>query len=1184
MVTKITVWKIVPKHVIFNKIEYFRQDITSQIEMPIYDTDRLDSVLDSSKLTLINNSKTPFAQFTRIIIDITDEKNGVEDLSIIYRVVDNDAVSNVVRGCKPLYRHTLDLLEPTKILERHIVDNLTFTNYLPKNYGTLERAVELIESEPTMSDKIYSEKHWTEERIIEVVEGIGTAVKRKGFFDWFGDALGIYARMEQGDSFFGALWDTIKGNVGERIEAVTETIEHITITGFFPKYINAAKYTSDSGRILGPLVLLNADGNSTTGYSKTIQTNIKLDVSGTYAGSITDDVIGATETCRLGLRSFTVMLPDGSVESLSTSGNFTYTQAGIHRFEQVYEYWVSNTELPQISPAFKMSYTWEVRTIIDETSKPRKYDMEQVIDRILRVYETRIDGLDNPKFTLDNNLREYLRSIEAPEFSITQGTLFEALEQVGQYIHAIPRLIPKIHTNSREYFFYKDANDIENFGLRFVDDDWSDWSVITFDFLGYGKNEQYVGANYSLIDLEQSSEEYATDLLSNVQNATATNYDGLITVTEPFEDGFLSTRTESTNFEISDNECIIRTRLPIRSIVKVEVAYGSGSNAQDITAFVVESAMYNIKKEYNVSLETDAKWLHLYYTEGQPNIKGLNLVKPTSNDLQSFGNKEAIKNIMGLDSAYLKNIMARVTYIPFLNFKAKQYKTLIHQEQEKSTLFFNQQAHEVDVDAYGRNMNATLLKTGNIKLSKTQYFDSMSSLPKIGQWHISGYFAFLVNKEINYNAPIKVSTAWSKHYNEMYANVAIKSDYRQYEISEKESIDRNLHISEFCVVDISLDIEHFYDSENYTYYQTYVENQLANVGFGRQWTMAQIVRKLSNQEESSSGGGSGSGSGSGSGGSIITPYWGSIGDGNVNNNGNYSNVKFGKISAVGCRAEATCTDPLSNNYGKVETSTFIVPVACFPFGNSIVTYFSLDDNYSAGTFSASTPNGAYNEEQYIRYGNSFGRFNKFHLIYTNKFLSSESELDFAKSLYKWNSNAYCENGKEMAVFNDCIVEKDSRECINVTAQLNFVTPNSKIMIGPALPATLPLVGDFTTKYKYVIFHQKQNSLADEAQGVLTHLNMPNIGYTTKTKHICISENSANNRYGSSSGGNGSGIGSFSYVVTLPSTPSGEVQLGNKIGEGYGIITENGRICIYVEGTVYENSLLPPIYLMFRRNI
>lgn len=1164
MITKINVWKVIPKHIILDKIKYYRHEITNQLEIPIYDTSRLDSVFDSSKITIVNNSKTPLSPLTRIIIDLTDTTDGIETVETIYRLVDNDVVTNVVRGSRALYKHEIDLSEITKLTERHIVDNLTFTNYLPKNYATLERGVDYVESQPYMTSHVYHEKYWVENIVSEAST---TNVKRKpGLLDFIVDCA------TQG------LWDAIKNNFndtlgyyGGAIETVIETIEHITITGFFPQYITTKGYTADSERILGPYVLLSNDSSSSSGYSKTISTNIKLNVVGTYAGSITDEILGGTSDCNLSLSSFTVKQPNGSVVSLSTNGQFKYIQEGIHTFTQTYEYYVKNTELDILftEPAFRMTYTWEVRAIADESSKPRKYNMEEVLERVLSVYETRREGLDSKRFVLDDNLRPYLRSIEAPEFSLSQGTLFEALQQIGQYIHAIPRLKPKIIQNQKEYVLAKTISGDEVLAISLVDDDWSDWSVITFDFLGYGKNEEYKGYNYSLIDFEHPSEEYATDLLSNVQNATATNYDGVITVTEPFENGFLSTRTDSTNFEISDKECIIRTRLPIRSIVKVEAKYGS-AKAQDITAFVVESAIYNLKKEYNVALGSEAKWLHLYYTEGQKNIYGLTLVKPTKVDIQNFTVKEAIKNLLGLDDALLKDIIVRVTYIPFVNFKAKQYKTLIKQNEEKSTLFFNQQAHEVDVDAYGKNMNATLLKTGNVKLGKTQYFDKLSSIPKIGQWHTSGYFAFLVNREINFNAPIKVSTAWSKYYNEMYANVAIKSNYRQYEISEKESTDRNLYLPEFCVVDINLDIEHFYDSENYSYYQEYIEKQLANVGFGTEITLSQVAAKLSNLEQ-----GNASGGGSSAGGAV--PFWGGIDDGNSGSNTNSAvNVDLRKISAVLCKMDGVCADTLSQNYGNKETYYCICPVACFPFGNSIVAYFSFDDNYSAGTTSVFATD-SYNEEQYIKYSNSFGRFDKMSLIYANTFSAGAlNETAFAKELYK-GENAQADG--VFGNFNDCLVDKDSRECISVTAQLNFVTPNKNIQIGPALPATLSIVGDFSTKYNYVIFKNKQNNLDDKAQGELIYLNMPSVGFTSKTKHICISENSASNHYGASSGGSSGGVGPFVWVET-----GGEQPLGEKIGDGYGIITADGRICIYVEGAVHQNSLLPAIYLMFRRKI
>lgn len=1145
MVTNIRVWKIIPKHVIFDKIKYIRQDITDQLEMPIYDTDRLDSVLDSSKISLLNNNKTPLNPLTRIIIDIVDESNGEKNYSYIYRVVDNDTVTNVVRGKNSLFRHTLNLVEPTKLLERHIVDNLTFTNYLPSNYDTIERAVEPL-VEPAMRNIIYKEDLWKEEVVQR--ETIKPPKRADGLI------FRVAIRWITGEKLGEAIRNELVGTVAE----YTNIIEHVTLTGFFPKMVNPAKYKQDSSRLIGPCVILSVDGESKTGYSKTINTNIELDVTGEYSASITDDIIGATSTCSLSLSSFIVTMPNGEKQNLSTNGSFTYTQVGVHRFEQVYTYFVTDSQYPQTQPAFEVKYIWKIKAIIDESSKPKKLTIEQVVDRILNVFETRVDGIDIPRFTLDDGVRESLRNIESPEFSIAQGTLFEALQQVGQYIHAIPRLVPKVHLNQREYKICKNAKNEEFLAINFVDDDWSDWSVITFDFLGYGKNQEYLSSNYSLIDLEQSADEYATDFLSNVENATATNYDGLITITEPFEDGFLSIRTENSNFEISDNECIIRTRLPIRSIVKVEAKYGN-LESQDITACVVESAIYNLKKEYNVTLASEAKWFNLYYTEGEANIKGLSLVKPTSNDLENFGNKEAIKNILGLESENkIKDVLVRVTYIPFIDFKAKQYKTLINPSGEKSTLFFNQQAHEVDVEAYGQNMGATLLKTGNVKLSKTQYFESLGKTPKIGQYHNSGYFAFLVNKEININSLIKASTMWSKNYNEMYANVAIKSNYRQYEISEKESTNRNLYLGEFCVVDISLDVEHFYDSSDYVDYQEHVEKQLLNVGFGQEWTMAQICRKLSNFKEFSSN-------------NSVTPYWGGGVDG-------VSFVKYGKISAVGCVAEMINLDTLSDNYGQIETSRFIVPVATFPFGNSIISYFSLEDNYSAGTTSVDITSD-YAEEQYIKYTNSFGRLEKLHLTYTNKFSPSANETAIAKSLYKWNSDITLKNGDQLIKFDNLVVNKDSRERLSVTAQLNFVTPNKKIMIGAALPATLPLVGDFTTKYRYVVFKKKQNNLSNKYEGDVILLNMPTIGYTTKTKHICISENCANNYYDSNASSSYGEVGSF-----VAKGDAAELPLGEKVGDGYGIITDTGRICIYIEGIIHENSLLPAMYLMFRHKI
>ena len=133
MITNIQLEKVVVANgVLFSKT-YTPIDITSQLEMPILDTAQLNNVLDTTQITLINKDKRPLKPFTRMVLRLTDTTDGSSETEHIYRLVENDVVTNVVMGNKPLYRHSISLIEITKTLERVAVDNLTFTNYLDDN-------------------------------------------------------------------------------------------------------------------------------------------------------------------------------------------------------------------------------------------------------------------------------------------------------------------------------------------------------------------------------------------------------------------------------------------------------------------------------------------------------------------------------------------------------------------------------------------------------------------------------------------------------------------------------------------------------------------------------------------------------------------------------------------------------------------------------------------------------------------------------------------------------------------------------------------------------------------------------------------------------------------------------------------------------------------------------------------
>lgn len=110
------------------------EDITAQLATPIVDSGALDETLDQTTLTLYSTEALPIQPFTRLKMALKDTAGGTETL---YRYVDSDQVEIAWTEPEMGYKHTLTVLEPTKILERVNVDTLCFTNILDKSadYG-----------------------------------------------------------------------------------------------------------------------------------------------------------------------------------------------------------------------------------------------------------------------------------------------------------------------------------------------------------------------------------------------------------------------------------------------------------------------------------------------------------------------------------------------------------------------------------------------------------------------------------------------------------------------------------------------------------------------------------------------------------------------------------------------------------------------------------------------------------------------------------------------------------------------------------------------------------------------------------------------------------------------------------------------------------------------------------------
>ncbi|MGN1221886.1 MAG: hypothetical protein ACI4TT_01465 [Christensenellales bacterium] len=1091
MITNIKIEKVVVSNGVLNQKIYTPIDITNQLEMPILDTTQLDGVLDTTQISLLNHSSIPLKPFTRIIIALTEDDKDGSKTEYIYRLVDNDVVTNVTSGPNPIYRHSIALIEITKQLERVAVDNLTFTNYLDDNYGT-DTPIKLL---------------YDFNGVTNISTG-SSMMLNVNVMGYYGIQVPEIKYANDSNYFYGPY--RILHKSGYKLATKTDDGALLVVADDTPTELTDGVETDDLFNPETQIMLKDVTPQLETvivgdyvkyynaAIDNTINTKIKCSIKITYYTTQIFKLFGwFKQTTYADLKEFYVILPNGGKQTLSTNGSFEFTQAGKHVFYQKYEW-----------SACEWLFHWDIVVVDSLNDMPQKYTIRDVIDRLLSVCALRREGLDNPRFCLDIATSEKLAQKLSPEFSFTQGTLFEALQQIGDYIHAIPRLIPNV-TYDYEYDEYGNI-------INTTRDDYSNWNIITFDFLG-GTTE-HKETNYSILDAEHPMEDFATNFVSNIQNATQSNYDGNTTITEPFIGGYLSTRTESSSFEISNDNCVFKTRKKIRSIISVKV-YCNGK-VKDITPYVIEKASFNTKSTYTTSDVYSSKAFFLYYTEGEKNIYNLEYLREQQNFINGFTNQEAIKNILSLDETikiedWIKNLSVQIEYIPYQDFKARQYKTLVDETSEDLSLFYNQQANEVDVDAYGESINFALLKTGNQKLSKTKYYKNLKNMPKCG-FLMDGYYIFRINRELNVYTPIKTTISLTKDYNEMFAFNGVKKNIRQYEISEKECINRNPDYQEFCFIDTSFDMDDIFNDSNLQEFQTNIIEKLSTLGFATTKNLTQMANKLSNDV------------------TIYKPI-------------SYAIIKTQSAARDGTR----------------ETHCFLLPTACFPFGRSIVLSFAMDDNYSAGTTSIDARGldksnddfvDSYALENYIPYGNEFGRFDTMSVVFgaDNPLIDYNNNIKAnSKLLYKIDENNINKDSIIVDFENHpFLLDKDSREQIQLTTQLNFVTHNKNIIIGSAMAHTTPLTTSVENSYKYVLFQKKPNKF-EEFVNVESIINL---GKLTAIPDI-----------------------NKKFIKIEPMTSCINAC-------GYGIIDNSNRLCVYVDDPIKIDEITKPIYLMFRSEV
>ena len=455
---------------------------------------------------------------------------------------------------------------------------------------------------------------------------------------------------------------------------------------------------------------------------------------------------------------------EGSYNSGENGSDFVYKLKPA-TYKAVYSWNYNNSGLKG-----EGSYTFEFATI--DFNSPPKWTIKTVIERVLEIVETRRQG-DSQKFTLDPALHKKLDTILAPEFAFTSNTLKEVLDQIGGFIHAIPRL---------------------------------KGSVITFDFLGGTEMSNAADYLYNYDAFTRDIEDYATKIDSRVDNLVTSNDTEQSVVVDPYNDGYRTVRTEDVYARIEESNMIIETKYPIYEIksLKCGIIPNKDYSGGDLTPFVFEKSEYSrmssVGKLFPVS-----KSYALYYTQGERNIKGLNYKAPnaTNEALEEYSIINILKETSGHDDLNIDGffyvLAFQVSYIPIYSARVEQTKSCITNFVKPRTLAYNQGANLVETRYYGENLKGVIARMGNTERTRTFIGKKLSSIPKVGQLFDEDYYITLVAVEFcpfNY----KCTLGLSMDFNRLSRYIGINSEKRYYEVSEKSACERDINYTDYLVV------------------------------------------------------------------------------------------------------------------------------------------------------------------------------------------------------------------------------------------------------------------------------------------------------------------------------------------------------------------------------------------------
>lgn len=697
----------------------------------------------------------------------------------------------------------------------------------------------------------------------------------------------------------------------------------------------------------------------------------------------------------------TVTRPDGSIYStsdLNQTGNITFNQTGSYNIKYSGRY--RKTYAGGYQPDYyNYSYIWTIGVIEPYENIEQKpfWTIRSVVERILSAGITRRQGIDVQKYLLDPVQAAELDETPAPEFHITRSTLFEALLQVGGYIHAIPRL--EFPTDQQA------AQGIEG--------------IVKFDFLG-GDNEFNLNSNIVAAVESYTGDEYCGAIDSTVENLINTMSPDEGT-SEPFKSGFIAPRTDESRVEISNDTALILTNSPIYRLIKLYVKYNGVT--KDITQYVYEAAEYNALSSYTGSAFPYSKAYALRYAQGDNKITALQfkLIKATA--VGEFGNRTAIQGIIkreynidigGIDQDDYTDLHFQIEYIPSISARLVQKRPYTTHPLD-NTLLYNQGANMVESSFYGEQIKGAIARLGNSTLVLTCDFKHLENIPSIGDMvrfsradgTYNKYYCAVISYEYE-RKYIRATLTMTPNFNKLAEFLGLNSNFRLYDVSEKQSIGRYINYGE-CVL------------------------------IGDYVTLPEgVTNQCSIQSEGIYG----------------------------------FAFTFRQHLAVG-RASYAVVQGVAKT-GALLTRC-LLPCQTAAIGNSLAFIFHYKDNYGAGYQANSLPNPEdikKKVQHLVPYGDAYGELEQLRVTIGNNFEDVALPPDYSFKLPEYTGTVPQSKQLVRMESKPLIVQKDSRETLNVTYQMHLTSNRDSIVLGSLLTRNNLLIRNETTTAPKVFLSTK----------------------------------------------------------------------------------------------------------------